>query len=436
MFKRDYYLNKLINSKENSLVKIITGIRRCGKSYLLFNIFYDHLKSSGVEQDHIITLALDDLSNQKYWNPNELDKYIRKLIINDNKTTFILLDEIQFVKEVDNPYLPGTKVGFVDALLGFMKIPNVDVYVTGSNSKMLSSDLVTEFRGRGDEIRIHPLTFKEYYESLSSDERNKAFENYMIYGGMPQVCSFKDDDRKVDYLKSLFLNVYIKDVIDRNDLRNNSLVIEELLDCVSSSTGSLTSPKKLADTFSSVANKKINSETVSSYLSCFADAFLISKARRYDIKGRAYIDSPYKYYFEDIGLRNAILGFKEQDKTHMMENILYNELVARGFNVDVGVIEHFIKDEDKKTQRIKYEIDFVCNKGNDRYYIQSAYAIPNEAKNEQEIRGLKKINDSYQKIIVVRENRIPLKDENGILYVGIEEFLLNPKYTSDKTTNN
>lgn len=431
MIKRDYYLNKLINSKENGLVKIITGIRRCGKSYLLFNIYYDYLINNGVDKDHIITLALDELKNKKYRNPIELDKHIDELIINDGKMNYVFIDEIQFVKEIDNEYLPGDKIGFIDVLLGLMKMPNVDVYVTGSNSKMLSSDVVTQFRGRGYEIRLHPITFKEYYDSLDDqNEKANAFENYMIYGGMPQIYAF-DEEKKSEYLKSLLQNVYIKDVIERNNIKNDSLVLSELLDCVSSSIGSLTSYKKLADTFNSVANKRINSETVSTYLSYFEDAFLISKARRYDIKGKAYIDSPYKYYFEDIGIRNARLGFKEQDRTHIMENIIYNELIARGFNVDVGVIEHYVKDEEMKTQRIKYEIDFVCNKGNNRYYIQSAYAIPDQDKNEQEIRGFKRIDDSYQKIVVMRERRLPLKDENGILYIGVEEFLLNNKYTSN-----
>lgn len=431
MIKRDYYLNKLISSKDNGLVKIVTGIRRCGKSYLLFNIFTDYLLNNGVEPSHIISLALDDISNQKYWNPNELNTYIRNKIINDGKTNYILIDEIQYVKEVGNPFLKGSKVGFIDALLGFMKIPNVDIYVTGSNSKMLSSDVVTEFRGRGDVISLHPLTFKEYYDSLDTQEKNNAFENYMIYGGMPQVYTFIDDEKRSSYLKLLLQNVYIKDVIDRNNIKKETTILGELLDFVSSSIGSLTSPKKLADTFNSVAKKRINSDTISTYLSYFEDAFLISKARRYDIKGKSYIDSPFKYYFEDIGLRNARLGFKEQDKTHIMENILYSELIARGFNVDVGIIDHYIKDANKMTQRIKYEVDFICNKGNNRLYIQSAYAINSKEKNDKEIRGFKKINDSYQKIIVVRENRIPLKDENGILYIGIEDFLLNNKYTSN-----
>ena len=431
MIKRDYYLKKLIDSKENGLVKIVTGIRRCGKSYLLFNIYYEYLIDNGVDEKHIITLALDEIGNNKYRNPIHLDNYVREKIVNDGKMNYVFIDEIQFVKEIDNEYLPGDKIGFIDVLLGLMRMSNVDVYVTGSNSKMLSSDVITQFRGRGYEIRIHPITFKEYYESLNNlVEKANAFENYMIYGGMPQIFSF-DDEKKSEYLKLLLQNVYVKDVIERNNIKNDSLVLNELLDCVSSSIGSLTSPKKLSNTFNSVANKKISSETVSKYLSYFEDAFLINKARRYDIKGKAYIDSPCKYYFEDIGVRNARLGFKEQDRTHIMENIIYNELIVRGFNVDVGVIEHYVKDDEMKTQRIKYEIDFVCNKGNNRLYIQSAYAIPNNVKNEQEIRGFKKIDDSYQKIIVTRENRKPLKDDNGILYIGIEEFLLNDKYTSN-----
>ncbi len=430
MIKRDYYLNKIISKQNNGMVKIITGIRRCGKSYLLFTLYRDYLLDSGVKPNHITALALDEISNQRYRNPNELDKYIKDCIINDGKTNYVFIDEIQFVKEVDNPYLEGTKVGFIDVLLGLMKLPNVDVYVTGSNSKMLSSDIVTEFRGRGDEIRIHPLSFKEFYDSYNGD-KTKAWDEYSLYGGMPFLATIDKDEEKMNYLKKLLDTVYISDILERNNLKKDSLFVGELLDIIASSTGSLTSPTKLTKTYKSITNETVSLNTVLSYMTFFEDSFLISKAVRYDIKGKAYIDSPSKYYFEDIGLRNARLGFKERDITHIMESVIYNELILRGFNVDCGVIEHYFKNLNGKTERLSLEIDFVCNKGNKRYYIQSAYAIPDTEKRIQEIRGFLKIDDSFKKIVVLKECYTPWNDENGVLYIGLEDFLLNYEYLDE-----
>lgn len=424
MIERNEYLQKIISKQNNGMIKIITGIRRCGKSYLLFTIYRDYLLENGVEINHIISLALDEIGNQKYRNPNELDKYVRNSIINDGKTNYVFIDEIQYVKDVDNPYVEGSKVGFIDVLLGLMKIPNVDVYVTGSNSKMLSSDIVTEFRGRGDEIRVHPLSFKEFYESYEGD-KHKAWNEYSLYGGMPFLSAIKTHEGKGDYLKNLLEKVYISDIIERNNLKKDSAFIGELLDILASSTGSLTSPTKLSKTYKSFTNESVSINTVLSHMSCFEDSFLISKAYRYDIKGKEYIDSPLKYYFEDVGLRNARINFRQNEPTHIMENVIYNELIIRGFSVDVGIVEVNYKDEEKKSKRKQYEIDFVCNKGNNRYYIQSAYALENQEKIDQETRGLNRINDSFKKIVIVKDCYTPWHDENGILYIGLEDFLLN-----------
>lgn len=424
MIERNEYLQKIISKQNNGMIKIITGIRRCGKSYLLFTIYRDYLLENGVEINHIISLALDEIGNQKYRNPNELDKYVRNSIINDGKTNYVFIDEIQYVKDVDNPYVEGGKVGFIDVLLGLMKIPNVDVYVTGSNSKMLSSDIVTEFRGRGDEIRVHPLSFKEFYESYEGD-KHKAWNEYSLYGGMPFLSAIKTHEGKSDYLKNLLEKVYISDIIERNNLKKDSAFIGELLDILASSTGSLTSPTKLSKTYKSFTNESVSINTVLSHMSCFEDSFLISKAYRYDIKGKEYIDSPLKYYFEDVGLRNARINFRQNEPTHIMENVIYNELIIRGFSVDVGIVEVNYKDEEKKSKRKQYEIDFVCNKGNNRYYIQSAYALENQEKIDQETRGLNRINDSFKKIVIVKDCYTPWHDKNGILYIGLEDFLLN-----------
>lgn len=424
MIRRDEYLKKLISKQHNGMIKIITGIRRCGKSYLLFNIFYDYLINNGVNADHIITIALDDVRNSKYRNPIELDNHIREKIVEDKKMNYIFIDEIQYVREIENQYMPGDKIGFIDVLLGLMRTPNVDVYVTGSNSKMLSSDIVTEFRGRGDVLRVHPLSYKEFYDSYDGDKHN-AWDEYSLYGGMPFLLAIKTNEEKSEYLKQLLEKVYIDDIIERNNLKKDSLFVGELLDIVASSIGSLTSPTKLANTYKSITNEKVSLNTVLNYMLYFEDSFLITRARKYDIRGKEYIDSPSKYYFEDIGLRNARLGFKERDVTHIMESVIYNELIIRGFNVDVGVIEHYSKNKDGKTERVSLEIDFVCSKANNRYYIQSAYAISDDEKKVKETRGLLKIDDSFKKVVIVKDCYVPWHDENGIYYVGLEQFLLD-----------
>ena len=427
MINRMQYLNKLIKKEHNGLIKVITGIRRCGKSYLLFNIFYNYLISQGVKDDHIICLALDEAKNIKYRSPLFLDEYIQNNIKDDNQY-YIFLDEIQKVKAIKNPYLDDDeeKITFVDVLLGLMKKSNVDIYVTGSNSKMLSSDILTEFRGRSDEIRVHPLSYLEFYNAYNGD-KHKAWSEYVMYGGMPYIMSLESHEEKVAYLQGLFDKVYIADVLERRKLINDKAVLEDLLDLISSSVGSLTNPTKLANTFKSVKHISISSKTISRYLDYFQDAFMINKVQRYDIKGKSYIESPLKYYFEDIGLRNARLNFRQQEETHIMENIIYNELCLRGYSVDVGVVEHSIKNTDGKNQRVQQEVDFVANKGSNSYYIQSAFAIPDEAKREQETKVFSKISDSFKKIVVMRENIIPWHDEKGILYIGVEQFLLDER---------
>lgn len=427
MIKRDNYLKKLIAKKENGLIKVITGLRRSGKSYLLFTIYKNYLLEQGINESQIIELSLDDISNLKYRNPFNLDEYIKGKIKNAKEKYFIFLDEIQMCSIIENPYVKGDYVSFVDVLLGLMKKDNVDIYVTGSNSKMLSSEILTQFRGRCDEIRVTPLSFKEFYEAYEGD-KHQAFNEYIVYGGMPYILSLNSSEEKIEYLKNLFKETYIKDILERNDIKNNEEVIEELLNVISSSIGSLTNPLKLSNTFKSIKNVSISSNTINKYLNMCIDAFIIQKSKRYDIKGKKYIDSPFKYYFQDIGLRNARINFSQIEENHIMENIIYNELLNRGFNVDVGIVEHNYKDENGKSKRKQYEIDFVCNKGNERIYIQSALNVNDKDKKEQEIRGFLKIDDYYKKIVVVRDNIIPLKDENGILFIGIEKFLLDYEY--------
>ncbi len=424
MIERKQYLDKLIRKKENGQVKIITGIRRCGKSYLLFNIYYDYLKSIGIDDDHIITLALDENQNAKYRNPIHLDTYIQSKL-QDNKMHYVFLDEIQKVKSVRNPYLEDDeeKIGFVDVLLGLMKKTNVDLYVTGSNSKMLSSDILTEFRGRGNEIRVNPLSYKEFYEAYKGDKR-LAWQEYFTYGGMPFIMSLQTHEDKRDYLTNLFEQVYLSDILERHNLQNDKRILEDLLNIVSSSIGSLTNPTKLANTFLSLKHITIKPTTISNYLDYFTDAFMISKAQRYDIKGKKYIETPLKYYFSDIGFRNARLNFRQQEETHIMENIIYNELLIRGFSVDVGIVEYNFKSSTGSSKRTQLEVDFIANKGSKRYYIQSAFAIPTEDKRKQETKVFTRIDDSFKKIVVVKENIIPWYDEAGILYVGVEQFLL------------
>ena len=426
MIERKRYLDQLISKKENGMIKVITGIRRCGKSYLLFEIYHQYLNSIGVDDEHIIELALDEDENIRYRNPIELGEYIRSLLVDKNRMYYIFLDEIQKVKTVKNPYLDeeGDTVGFVDVLLGLMKKKNADVYVTGSNSKMLSSDILTEFRGRGDEIHVYPLTFAEFCSAYDGDKRD-AWQEYYTYGGMPYVSRLNEHRSKAQYLNDLFENIYLRDILERHNIYDKSL-LDDLLDVISSSVGSLTNPTRIADTFASVKQIKVTSDTVSRYLDYFIDAFMVSRSQRYDIKGRKYIGSPQKYYYCDIGLRNARLNFRQTEENHIMENIIYNELIVRGFTVDVGVVEYNYKDANGKSKKNNLEVDFVANDGNRRYYIQSALTVGEEETRLQEVRPYSRIPDSFTKIVVVKDHIIPWHDENGILYMGIEKFLLEP----------
>jgi predicted AAA+ superfamily ATPase len=424
--ERKRNLQRLINSRKNGQIKIITGVRRCGKSYLLGVLYRDYLLQEGVMPEQIITLELDNDINARYRNPLELGSYLRDKVSDTAKDYYILLDEIQMVESVDNPYLPknsGSRITFVDVLLGLKSLSNVDVYVTGSNSKMLSSDVATAFRDRGEEIHITPLTYDEFYAAYPKDKRY-AWREFMTYGGMPYVTYKQTHEEKSQYLQDLFRLTYIKDVIERNRLRANVEVLDELLNVVASAVGSLSNPTRLSNTFQSVKGIKIKNETISTYLDCFIDAYILSKSYRYDIKGRSYIDTPLKYYFTDIGLRNARLNFRQQEENHIMENILYNELIARGLNVDVGVVEYNHTDDNGKKIRTQLEVDFVVNRTDKRYYIQSALSVADEDKRKQEINSLNRIDDSYAKIVIVRDNILPWTDDKGIQYINIEDFLL------------
>lgn len=424
--KRDFYLNKLISKRENGLIKVITGIRRCGKSYLLFNLYHNYLLFAGVKESQIIELALDEARNARYRNPLELDNYIRERTADSDEMYYIFIDEIQKVEDIQNPYIAykKAKIGFVDTLLGLMKLPNVDLYVTGSNSKMLSTDILTEFKDRGDEIKVNPLSFKEFYNAYTGDKSN-AWQEYITYGGMPLAVTKKTHEEKSKYLKDLFAKTYLSDVIERYKIINDKDILEDLLNMISSSVGSLTNPTKLANSFATIKQVKISSATISVYLDYFIDAFIINKAYRYDVKGKKYIATPLKYYFTDVGLRNARLNFRQQEEPHIMENIIFNELLYREFDVDVGVVEHNYKDECGKSKRSQLEIDFVANKNSKRYYIQSALNIDSEEKKEQEIKSLSKVADSFKKIVVVKDNIVPWHDEKGILYIGVQQFLLD-----------
>lgn len=425
IIQRDRYLNKLIARKENGLIKVITGIRRCGKSFLLFELYHEYLNSAGVLDDNIIELALDEAVNARYRNPLELDKYVREQITDRKQKFYVFIDEIQKVSEIQNPYVdnPDAKIGFVDVLLGLMKMKNVDLYVTGSNSCMLSSDILTEFKDRGDEIRVNPLTYGEFYAAFEGEKRH-AWREYYTYGGMPLVLSKKTHEEKSKYLRDLFSKTYISDVLEHNRIANDQLVLEDLLNIISSSVGSLTNPTKLSNTFKSVKQVSVAPNTIGKYLDYFIDAFIMYKAFRYDIKGKRYMDTPLKYYFTDVGLRNARLNFRQQEENHIMENIIFNELSAREFDVDIGVVEYNHVDENGKKVRTQLEVDFVANKGSKRYYIQSALTIGNEEKRIQETNPLNRIADSFKKIVVVKDDIIPWHDEQGILYIGIEQFLL------------
>lgn len=426
MIERKKYLDKLINRKDNGMVKVITGIRPCGKSYLLFNIYKDHLKSQGISDDQIVELALDEIENIRYRNPIELGEYLRQKTSDDSKNYYVFLDEIQKVVPVQNPYIENAedKISFVDVVLGLMKHDNIDVYVTGSNSRMLSSDILTEFRGRGDEIRVYPLSFSEFYNAYDGDRHN-AWQEYFTYGGMPFIMRKKTHEEKAQYLQNLFDKIYISDIVERNKILHEKSVLDELLNIISSSIGSLTNPSNIAKTFHSVRQIDIDSATVARYLDFFIDSFMISKAERYDVKGRKYIGSPLKYYFSDVGLRNARLNFRQQEENHIMENIIYNELQYRDFNVDVGVVEYNHRDESGKSVRSRLEIDFVASKGSKKYYVQSALSVSDEEKRLQETNSLYRVADSFKKIVVVKDRIIPWHDEKGVLYIGIEQFLLD-----------
>lgn len=408
--KRNYYLNKLTSKRNNKLIKIVTGIRRCGKSYLLDPIFKDYLLDNGVDENHIIKLELDSIENEECTDPKKLYEYVMKKIV-DKEIYYIILDEIQKV------------TNFESVLNSFLRKPNLDVYVTGSNSKFLSSDIITEFRGRGDEIKVYPLSFSEFMSVYNGNEIN-GLNEYINYGGLPLITTFKSAEEKIDYLNFQKDNVYINDVIERNDIRNDE-ELKTLIEIISSSIGSLTNPTKLYNTFISKGNKNITNKTIALYLKYLEESFLIEKSKRFDIKGKKYIETPSKYYFVDIGIRNSLINFRQIEKTHIMENIIYTELRRRGFNVDVGIVEKRKIDENGKKDYKQLEIDFVVNKGSDKYYIQSAYSIEDNNKREQESQSLLNVNDNFKKMVIVYDSFIKWQDDNGIIYISIYDFLLN-----------
>lgn len=407
--KRDYYLNRLIDAKNDGLIKVVTGIRRCGKSYLLNTLFYNHLLQEGIEEDHIIKIALDDSDNEDLLVPKNLSKFVKEKII-DKDIYYVILDEIQLVEN------------FEGVLNGLLRIPNIDIYVTGSNSKFLSTDIITEFRGRGEDIKVYPLSYYEFM-SVYKGDKLEGWVEYITYGGLPLVLSMNTDERKTAYLKEQQKNVYINDVIERNDIKNDAeLVI--LVEIISSSIGSLSNPKKLSDTFKSSAGINIDPKTISSYLKYLEEAFLIEKIERYDVKGKKYMSTPYKFYFSDLGLRNSFINFRQYEETHIMENVIYLELKRRGYNVDVGVVELKERKDNEFTYK-QLEIDFIANKGNNKIYIQSAFSMPDEEKINQEERPLLKVNDSFKKIIIVKDYIKRTRNENGIITMSIFDFLLD-----------
>ena len=408
--KRDRYLNTLISKEHNGLIKVITGMRRCGKSYLLFTLFKEHLLSEGVAEDHIIEIAFDAFENRKYRDPDVLYPYLKEQI-KDDAMYYVLLDEIQLLGE------------FESILNSLIRMKNVDVYVTGSNARFLSKDVITEFRGRGDEVHMHPLSFAEFM-SVYQGTKQDGWNEYMLYGGIPLVLEFTTPDQKIAFLKSLFEETYISDIVGRYHIRNKA-ELEDLLNILSSAIGSLTNPEKLSATFQTVKKKKISTSTLRRYIDYLCDSFLIDSAIRYDVKGKKYIDTPVKYYFTDMGLRNARLNFRQIEETHSMENIIFNELKMRGFNVDVGVIVQYETNGKGNGTRKQLEIDFVCNQSSKRYYIQSAYAIPDQAKMEQEQRSLMLTGDFFKRLIITKDTPAPYYNESGVLIMSVYDFLLN-----------
>ena len=422
--QRDSYLKQLISYRFDGLVKVITGIRRCGKSYLLKKLYKDYLLNHQVKEEHIISIELDLAKDIQFRDPLHLSSFVREKLSGTTEEHYLFIDEIQMSDEVPNPYNPeGKKISFYDALNDLRSIPNLDVYVTGSNSKMLSSDILTEFRGRSDEIRVHPLSFSEYYSAVGGD-KNEAFDDYAFYGGMPLILSRPNELAKMNYLKSLFSEVYIKDIVERKKIERQD-ILEQILDLLCSSIGSLTNPAKLANTLQSKQGISVSPNTIRAYIGHLEDAFLFSESKRYDVKGKAYFDSPNKYYSEDIGLRNARIGFRQQEMTHIMENILYNELMVRQFSVDVGVVYAREKNEKGNSVRTAREIDFVINSGGKRTYIQSAYAMPTEEKTEIELRPFSLTGDSFPKVLVRRDIGKRWYDDYGVLHINLIDFLLD-----------
>ena len=411
--RRDRYLERLIAHKGNGRVKIVTGIRRCGKSYLLFQLFKRHLIETGVKPNHIIEIQLEDRSNKELRNPDACLAFIKKQI-KDQKPYYLLIDEVQLMDE------------FEDVLNSCLHIENLDTYVTGSNSKFLSKDIITEFRGRGDEMYLRPLSFKEYRTIQPDKPFDDVWTEYMTFGGLPYCALLPSREEKADYLKRLFDEVFLRDIIERNRVQNDAQ-LESLLNVISSAVGSLTNPKKLEDTFTSSGTGKLSTVTIKQYLDYLCDAFMIEQAERYDIKGKRYISTPYKYYFTDTGLRNARLNFRQLEETHLMENVMYNELCLRGYSVDVGVVEINERQEDGKYVRKQIEVDFVCNKADERVYVQSAFSIPTTEKRQQEERPLVNVGDGFRKVVVTKDNVIRHNDENGILIMSLQEFLMDER---------
>lgn len=409
MIQRNKYLNELVSLQGNGMIKVITGMRRCGKSYLLFNIFVSYLREQGINPEQIIKINLEDFKHRALRNPNNMYSYVESQI-KDDRTHYILLDEIQLLEH------------FEDVLNGFLNIQNVEVYVTGSNAKFLSKDIITEFRGRGYEIKMYPLSFREYMSAYQGSVQ-AGLNEYMLYGGLPQILSYVTEEQKSKFLKTLFDETYIKDIKDRYAIRKDD-DLEELINILASGIGALTNPNKLANTFRSKKKSEITYDTIKNYIDFLCDSFIIEKSTRYDVKGKRYINSPYKYYFMDLGLRNARINFRQYEKSHLMENLIYNEMRVRGFNVDVGTVLAYTKNEEGKSQRTNLEVDFVCNLGSRRYYIQSAYRMESEEKIKQERTSLEKVDDSFKKIIVLGEECPITRDEQGITTIGIYDFLL------------